>query len=198
MALVLVATAGAANANSFLTVAEADTYFEGRLPLSTPWEDNENKAASLVMATRILSAMAQAHRSLKIGMTYIHETNAYYYTSRAWTGTVSTTTQALAWPRTGMLDANGNAIGVSVIPQALKDATAELAGQLSITDTTLDNDISVAGITSVKAGSVAVTFKDMIERHVLPDIVLSLMPPSWFTDELYEPAMLAQLDVISS
>ncbi len=81
---------------------------------------------------------------------------------------------------------------VSWIPQALKDAESELAGQLLIADTTLDNAVLYGGITSVKAGSVAVSFKEAIQAHVLPDAVLNLMPPSWLTDELIEGALQAE------
>lgn len=84
-----------------------------------------------------------------------------------------------------------------IIPQALKDAQAELAGALGTADTTLDNDVIVQGLKSVKAGSVSLTFKDMIERHVLPDMVWNLMPPSWFTEEVIEMAWPAQFDVVS-
>jgi hypothetical protein len=97
-----------------------------------------------------------------------------------------------------MYDANGNPIPSDVIPQALKDAESELAGQLVMSDTTLDNAVAVGGIKSVSAGSVSVTFKDDIAAHVLPDAVSNLLPPSWLTDELVEPALSALFDVVSS
>lgn len=86
---------------------------------------------------------------------------------------------------------------MTIMPQELLDATAELAGALGTTDTTLDDDVVVKGITSLRAGSVALTFKDMIERHVMPDMVWNLMPPSWFTDESYTQAVSALFDVVS-
>lgn len=189
----IIATPGAANANSYETELEANDYFDARLPLVPPWDDADDPTAALAMATRVLDSMSVARRTLRKGC----DCNIYY-TSRRWTGTPATTTQRLAWPRTGMYDANGNAIPSDVIPQALKDAQSELAGQLVIADTTLDNAVGVGGIKSVKAGSVAVTFKDDIAAHVLPDAVMNLLPPSWFTDELVEPAMQALFDVIST
>jgi hypothetical protein len=144
------------------------------------------------MATRVLDMMAVPHRTLRF-LNGMH----FYYTSRQWTGAPTSATQRLAWPRTGMFDRNGNAIGSTIIPQELKDAESELAGQLAITDTTLDNATIVGGVTSVRAGSVAVSFKENIDAHVLPDAVLALMPQSWFTDELVEPALPAQFDLIS-
>lgn len=192
MPVTIVATPGASNANSFLTEAEATAYFNARLPLVPPWEDADDPTAALVMATRVLSAFAQPYRYLMQG-----DPPYYYRIRRQWTGAPATTTQRLPWPRTGMFDANGNAIASNVIPEALKEATAELAGQLIVADTTLDNSTAVKGITSVKAGSVSVSFKDMIESKVLPDAVWNLMPPSWFTEELIEGAIPALFDVIS-
>lgn len=193
MAVTIIATAGAANANSYITEAEATAYFSSRLPLVPPWEDADDPTAALVMAARVLDAFAVSHKVLKFGA----GTDRYYVTAREWTGAVATATQRLAWPRTGMYDRLGRAIDSGTVPQELKDAQAELAGQLVMADTTLDNAVAVGGITSVRAGSVAVSFKDMIQQHVLPDAVWLLMPASWFTDELVAPAMPAQFDVIS-
>lgn len=87
----------------------------------------------------------------------------------------------------------------AVMPQELKDAEAELAGQLGIKDTTLDNATIVGGITSVKAGSVAVTFREDLLAYVLPSAVLNLMPASWFTEESIESVLgPAEFDVIPS
>lgn len=188
------ATVGGVNANSYETLAEANTYFDERLPLSLPWvASGDASIRALLMATRTLDAMSLPHRTLRRGC----DCN-FYYTSRQWTGLPASATQRLAWPRVGMFDKNGNAIPSNVIPQALKDAESELAGQLLIADTTLDNAVLVGGITSVRAGSVAVTFKENIAAHVLPDAALNLMPQSWFTDELVEPAVPAQFDVVSA
>ena len=187
------ATVGGVDSNSYETQAEANTYFDERLPLATPWvASGDASIRALLMATRVLDAMSVPHRTLRKGC----DCN-YYYTNRQWTGTPASATQRLAWPRVGMYDRNGNAIPSDVIPQELKDMESELAGQLLMADTTLDNAQSIGGITSVKAGSVAVTFKDDIAAHVLPSAVLNLAPPSWFTDELVEAAISAQFDVIS-
>jgi len=186
----IIATPGAANANSYLTLAEAQAYFDARLPLAG-WDDADDQSVLVIMATRVLEMMFVGHRRLDRG-----KDGDFYITTPKWTGAPSTTTQRLAWPRTGMLDRNGNAIAVDVVPQDLKDATAELAGQLGNADRTLDNDVIVQGLTSIKAESVALAFKDMIEPRVLPDAVWNLMPDSWYTDELIEPAFPAQFDVL--
>ncbi len=189
---VIIATPGAADANSYATLLEAAAYFTDRLPLVPSWSAVADQTAALIMATRVLDLMSVARRTLRISK----DGTKYFYTSRAWTGAPATTTQALAWPRIGMYDLNGNLIASTVIPQMLKNAECELAGQLNAADTTLDNPIIVGGITSVKAGSVAVTFKEDIAAQVLPMTVLNLMPPSWFTDEIITSAISALFDVI--
>lgn len=193
MALVVVATPGATNANSYLTSAEADTYFESRLPLSPiEWNDVDSKDILIVMATRVLDKLLTPFKTLTT-----KDGQNYYRIRPAWTGLPATTTQRLCWPRIGMFDQNGNAIASNAIPQDLKDATAELAGQLGNGDRTLDNDVIVQGIKSLKAGSVALTFGDGIMPQVIPDAVYNLLVNSWVTDELFEPALSAIFDVIS-
>ena len=193
MALTVIATPGAANANSYLTLAEAQTYFDSRL-FSDAWTNSPDQNVALVMATRILDALAQPFKTL---MPEQNGVPAYYRVRRQWTGTRSTSTQALAWPRTNMVDANGNIIDSSVVPQDLKNATAELAMQLSSTDRTLDNDVITGGITAVRTGSVSVSFKQNITPQVIPDAVYNLMPQSWLTDELFILANAAFFDVAS-
>lgn len=192
MAIIIIATPGAPDANSYETVAESDLYFESRRPLNPAWDDVDSKEGSLVMATRTLNSMFVGRKTLK------HDACDcdYYVVGRKWTGAPTTSTQRLPWPRTGMFDSNGNPIPDDVIPQELKDAESELAGQLNVVDRTLDNDVIVQGIKSVRAGSVAVSFKDTIQTQVLPDAVVNLLPPSWFTNETIEQVRLAEFDVL--
>ena len=96
-----------------------------------------------------------------------------------------------------MYDRLGRAISESVIPQELKDAVAELAGQLSKADRTLDNDVIVQGLRAVKTGSVSLEFNEYINTYVIPDAVWNLMPDSWFTDELVEPALGAEFELLT-
>ncbi len=184
------ATVGGATSNSYTTLAEALAYYETRTPIAG-WENADDQSALLMMATRVLDAMARPHT------TYHPGPPPYHLTSSTWTGAPATTTQRLAWPRTGMYDQNGNAIPSNVLPQDLKDAVSELAGHLGTTDLTLDNSVIVQGLKSMSAGSVSLSFKDMIERHVIPDFIYSLMPSSWFTDEIIVPAWPALFDVVS-
>lgn len=177
MALTLIATPAASDANSYCTVAEGDAYHESRLFTDT-WTDASaaEKATALVMATRLLDAfyswtgdaMTQP-KSPKLPK------GAYY----AWTGLATTSTQALCWPRTGMLTRNGYAIESGEIPNGLKDATAEFARQLLAADRTADNDVEAQGLKSLSAGPVSLSFQDMVYRKLIPDAVHELLVPSW-------------------
>lgn len=196
MSVIIDATVGGINANSYETEAEADSYFDARLPLVPPWSAAADPTAALAMATRTLDANV---RAVRMFVPATSTQQAFWRTTRGWTGAPATSTQRLAWPRTGMYDMNGNAIPSNVIPQALKDAESELAGILIANDRTLDSDVTVQGVTSIRAGSVALTFKDYIEHRVLPDAVWALMPPSWFTDEVIELVFgTAQFDIVSN
>lgn len=183
MPIEVISTPNASDANSFIDLDEYAYYWERRSPLDPPITVTGDIAArNVIMATRVLSMMHVARKIIR----WDRNGNPYYYTSRAWTGSVATSTQALPWGREGMYDRVGRVIASNIIPQELKDATAELAGQLEANDRTLDNDIRVQGITSVKAGSVALTFKNDIESQVLPDAVVNLLVPGWLTDEIID------------
>lgn len=192
MPLILNATPGASDANSYLTLLEAKDYFAMRLPLAG-WDDADNQSMLLIMATRILDAISSPLKTL---MPPLGRAGAYYRVRPEWTGKAATTTQRLAWPRIGMFDRNGNPIDPAVIPLDLKYAVAEFAGQLGVADRTLDNDVIVQGLTAIRAGSVSLSFASDITPQVLPDAVYNLMPLSWLTDELYQAVQSASFEML--
>lgn len=102
MTVTVDATVGGANANSFITVADADTIANNMLNV-TDWSDatTDDKSRALIMATTDLNPLE-------------------------WVGTRATTTQALSWPR---IDAeiNGRPIEDTEIPREIKQATFDLA-----------------------------------------------------------------------
>lgn len=153
------ATPGGSAANSYCTLAEANTYHDSRLANSA-WTSasSANQTVALVMAARVLDAMYD------------------------WVSWRTTTTQALEWPRTGVLAKNELVnIGDMVIPQELKNAQAELAFQLLSGDRTLDSDIETQGITGLSAGPVSLSFKNEVYAKVIPDAVYNLIPYWWGT-----------------
>ena len=82
----IVATPGAANATSYATLAEAQAYFDGRLPLAG-WDDADDQNVLLVMATRLLENFAQSIRKLVPASGGVA---AYYLVGRRWTGSPAT------------------------------------------------------------------------------------------------------------
>lgn len=130
MAVEIVATPGASNANSFVTEEEVIAYMAARLNADkwttvsgTTCTEDEKKA--LVEATREL-------------------------TSRNWIGLPASSTQALAWPRQWATNPDSptyDYYSTSEIPRRVKDATCELAFQFikagSIDVAALDNNQAV-------------------------------------------------------
>src|SRR5690606_25444001 len=102
MALTVIATPGASNANSYATLVEADAYFEGRVggDAWAEYSDDERERA-LVDATTTLDA-------------------------RRFGGYRANDTQALAWPRSGVAY-DGVAVSDSAIPVFVRNATCEQA-----------------------------------------------------------------------
>lgn len=183
-------TPGGASANSYATVAEFKTYRTNRLPsvAGVLTASDAQIEAGLIVAARALDA------------------------SFDWTGSAVDSTQALTWPRKGMLTRNGFAVptsGATSIRPELKDAQCEWAYQLLAgIDTTSDNDAAKQGISSVRAGDVAVAFQnvntsteesvDMIIRRLgsefnylnAPGEVRRLLVPSWFSQpSIKRPAL---------
>ena len=157
MAASIDATVGAATSNSYLTVIEAETYFDTRLSASD-WSDAaaQDKIIALIMATRVMDKMWD------------------------WVSIRTDTTQVLDWPRIGVLSENKReTILNNVIPTAIKNATAEFAMQLLTEDRTLDSDIEKLRIRSLKAGAVMLTFAGGVTATVVPDAVFYLIPKWW-------------------
>ena len=160
MALTLVATAGASNANSFATVAEGDAHHEAHLYASV-WNaaTNEQKAQALVWATRLIVARME------------------------WDGSRTSTTQALPVPRTG-LEEDGECVSRSIVPDSVKAATCELARSLLTTDPAPAASAGIAAgtIQELKVGPIGITYAtgdDAVSAapDVIPDEVALLLAP---------------------
>jgi len=153
---VLVATAGASNANSYATVAEADLYHAAHL-YATTWEnaDTDQKTVALIWATRVLDEQVD------------------------WLGAKATEAQALRWPRTDVEDKDGYTLSTSTVPVFLVNATAELARHFLTKDRFQVRDDAAAGLKKVQAGPVVVEFESMDRIGLLPESVLSMI--DWFS-----------------
>jgi hypothetical protein len=160
--MALDATVGGAAANSYVDLTYFNAYIASRANVPAAVTDAETltKEQALIQATRLM-------RSICL------------------TGLASTSTQRLAWPRTGMLSANGYPIDDDVIPDDWKDMQSELAMLLIVSDRTAATPAVAAGIASLKAGPVTLEFTDGVETVAIPESVTMLGVSSWFcpTDE---------------
>lgn len=187
MPITLVETPGAANANTFASLAEYKAYIETRRP-QLAWfaaaiggtTIDEELKIDLIQAQRLINA------------------------SFDWTGQIASDTQLLMWPRLGMYDRAGRAISSTINPEDLKLAQCEMAVQLHSDETDLlsDDEVKKGGIAGVKAGSVEVSFQDrdtstkegadvLIRQSgsefnylsdSIPAIVRRLLVPSWYRE----------------
>lgn len=112
---------GLSSANAFVSVSEADDYFE--LRNVTTWDalSDETKQAAIVRATEFLNQ----------------------YESQ-YPGTRKTLGQSLSWPRSGADYLDGESIGSSIIPPEIKKACFELAYRATSSDLAPDINYSTA------------------------------------------------------
>lgn len=152
MAITLVATAGASNANTYCTLADAETYFESRLHKSD-WDSatDANKNIALAMATRMLDNMFD------------------------WYGVSADEDQALLWPRYWVSDRKGWIYDSDEIPTELRDATAELALFLLDADWSKDDDTKGFRRISVGSGAVSLEVNPADRKKQVPDSVVQMV-----------------------
>ena len=140
-------------ANSYCSLDNADTYHEKRLHKSD-WTSasDDNKEIALMWATRLLDEQVD------------------------WYGSKHTTSQALRWPRSGVLMIDGDEFITSTeIPEWLYEATAEYARHLIIQDRQHDPD--TAGFKRIKAGSLDITIDKRDRIGHMPASVWSMIKP---------------------
>jgi hypothetical protein len=154
----LVTTVGASDANAYVTLAVANQYHLDRSPASADWTDatDDVKNKAILFATKLLDSLVE------------------------WSGRVIDDTQALLWPRTGMIKRSGYYVDSDVIPTELQEATAEYAAQLISGDRAADSDVETQGITALKAGPVMLQFKDSVAAKAVPDAVIYFLPREWY------------------
>lgn len=142
-------TPGGDNANSYISVSDADDYFSNHL-YASDWDNAsiENKESALIMSTRILDEKID------------------------WIGSKSTKEQALAWGRSGVID-DGYDVSATIVPEAIKNGTAEFAKHL-IADNSTEN-ADGKGLEKLEVGSVKLTFDKSDTADVLPNIVQEML-----------------------
>ncbi|HNY81066.1 MAG: hypothetical protein RBS72_22010 [Sedimentisphaerales bacterium] len=104
---------GLSTANSYLSVADADTY-HANITRSTNWSSatQTEKENALIVATQYLDIRFQGR----------------------WRGYRNTRSQALSWPRYSVEDDDGYVLDATALPQKLQDACAEMALRVVLGD----------------------------------------------------------------
>lgn len=149
MAFTVETGASIVGANSYLSVADCDTYWTDRAGdaagYATAWAaaTTDQKQAALIRATAYLDAMYE----WATGVKYDED-------------------QGLAWPRSGSIDRHGYDIDQDVIPQPIKDAVAELAARALSAD--LGGGDQGREMTTVSAGSVSVSYRPGSDAKTYP------------------------------
>lgn len=146
---VIDSTVGGLASNSYVSLLEANAYFESAYnkPLWAPLVDNV-KAQLLISATVALDS----------------------YTT--WLGQRYSISQVLDWPRVSVYDRDGMLYPYTVIPYTIKVATYELAyhllanGGLTFTQNSIDE---------VKVGSIGIKFSNYITEMGIPAFVESIL-----------------------
>lgn len=143
---------GLADANSYVSEDEADTYADDRG--ITAWSDSAaDKEAALVRATTTLDA------------TYRNRFSGSRLNGRA---------QALEWPRLNSYDYLGNLLDDDEVPIEVRDATIELAfRELADPGSTMpDLDRTIR---SLKAGSVSIEYASNAAAKTSFSIISAIM-----------------------
>lgn len=106
MSLVVENGTGLSNAESYLSVADADVYHAARgNPVAWSGATTAEKETALLAATEYIDSVYRG----------------------AWKGTRAVETQALSWPRVDAYDSDDFLIDSGVVPLEVERATAELA-----------------------------------------------------------------------
>ena len=149
----LIDTAGASDANSYLDVDGGDAYHDTHGYGST-WFDasTDTKTKTLIWATRLLDQ---------------------HFT---WRGTISSSTQALSWPRAATFDRDGRLQANDEVPVVVQNATAELARWLIESDRT-STEAQTGAVEYVTVGQIAIKYSSgtTVVQTTIPDAVKSML-----------------------
>lgn len=139
---------GKADANSYISRAAADSYFDTQLR-TTPWTgaSNDDKDRALIMATAQVDSFVR------------------------WYGRRKTKAQALAWPRVNVVDYDGYEVPSDEVPVEVQEAAAEMAKALLEGDRLADSD--TVGVKRVKVDVIEIEADKYSGLAPLPKIVAS-------------------------
>ena len=145
------ATAKSTTADSWLTLAEADSYHAGRL-FNSEWTlaTDEQKEIALKWSSKLLNLLS-------------------------WKGYPTDSDQAQSQPRIDLKDRDGYAINKDVVYQDMKDACAEYAWVLLKSDTTKESDTT--GISRIKVAVIELDINSIEKKKKIPTNVMDYIKP---------------------
>lgn len=160
-------TVGGASANSYASLAESNTYLDLRSVAQTAlWTalSDAEKTDALVRATQVLDQIVDWH-----GKRVEFATD------------VTTSQQALRWPRTGVYNPDGYAVTETGIPDFVKNAQIELAFRIGTDITSLPTDeVSISDIRLMRIESIELHFNKSAQfsgSSILPPEVIRIISP---------------------
>ncbi|MCY3784595.1 MAG: hypothetical protein OXG79_12545 [Chloroflexi bacterium] len=120
---------------SYASVAEADNYLAVDPAYMATWNalDDDAKGRDLIAATRHLDTLL-------------------------WAGTKTSTAQVNEWPRSGLVERDGDTVRSNSIPVQLEQATALLAAAVARDPYLFERDASDGDVQSERIGPKAVTY----------------------------------------
>lgn len=137
--------------DTYISLGDADTYFANRL-YSTIWTgaDSADREKALRMAAKALDR-------------------------ESYLGKITSYTQTMAWPRSGVQDSAGREIERTAVPAAVVDAQCELALTYLADDPTQDD--GTRGVRRMVADTVTMEYDGRAPVRRLPDFVFALIRP---------------------
>ena len=134
---------GLATATSYVSVEDADDIITMNIHADVAWTALANSAKEKLLSWASLYLDARTR----------------------WFGVKATETSALRWPRSGVVDRDGEVLADDAIPRQLEIATAEMARYLSNEDPTAARDQDA--LTRIKADVIELEF---VEGYRLPRV----------------------------
>lgn len=162
----LVTTPGAANADAYVSLADAEAYVvDGRLHSRSVWHDltRDDQERAIRWATFLVDNLF------------------------TWTGAPADPDQALAWPRSNVFDRDGYSLPYETIPPIIARATAEFAAYLAEKDRSADPALLGLGFREAKVGSISVKVDPGELRELVPAYITAILAPYGTLDASSRP-----------
>lgn len=144
----IIATPGAPDANSYLTIREAEAFVANMLSAQGWPDDDELQEALLIQATTLADGVIKYH------------------------GVLASPDQALRVPREGLTDRDGRTYPADAVPERLKLAVLRL-GMYQAQNS--GSGQVAAGLTGLKVGPISLNFSDTVSTQSgMPSELMSM------------------------